>query len=526
MPLAPPRVGQRVVSNAKDPATGLERPYLGTVRYVGEVAPTEGEWLGIEWDVVDSSRGRGKHSGTYDKTGVEYFQCTVPGTGSFLRPQALGQDYAGNSFWRAVERRYAELDEQIASSERTPFKVQVTDLSLVRQRYNQLDKLRDLGLEWQGVNGPGSEHDRHNSRTRLTAVKSVNLSFSQIATVESLADIVNDLSRVDTLYFNCNRVSYIDRPLDLPSLAKLRVLTLSRTLMQWNELARISSNLVNLTHLEFGDNPIKHLNAVDDLRLPKLELLNLEGCGLSNWQAVAATVAELPALTTLLLARNEIKDIPVNAHKLQLRHLSLSANLLSSWTAVDNIATAMLQLESLAVLDNPLYHAAPERDVRLEVIARLANLKTVDNSPVSAGEREDAELWYLARIGKEPASNDDKTKRHPRWSELIKKHGAELTTTSASKLKPQLIELSVVTSEDHQTPLSVKILPTAKTLQLRALVARAIGKPIPKNKFKLVAQFHSVEGDLLRVEIPSNQEGREVTWWGLNHGDSVAVESV
>jgi tubulin-specific chaperone E len=43
---------------------------LCTVRYVGEVQGTQGEWLGVEWD--DPSRG--KHSGEHG--GIRYFQCS------------------------------------------------------------------------------------------------------------------------------------------------------------------------------------------------------------------------------------------------------------------------------------------------------------------------------------------------------------------------------------------------------------------------------------------------------------------
>lgn len=43
--------------------------YRGTLKYVGPVGSTKGEWLGIDWD--DSTRG--KHNGTYE--GVEYFQA-------------------------------------------------------------------------------------------------------------------------------------------------------------------------------------------------------------------------------------------------------------------------------------------------------------------------------------------------------------------------------------------------------------------------------------------------------------------
>jgi dynactin complex subunit len=42
---------------------------LCTIRYVGEVTGTKGEWLGVEWD--DPTRG--KHDG--EAGGKRYFKC-------------------------------------------------------------------------------------------------------------------------------------------------------------------------------------------------------------------------------------------------------------------------------------------------------------------------------------------------------------------------------------------------------------------------------------------------------------------
>ena len=42
---------------------------LCTVRYVGPVQGTKGDWLGVEWD----DPVKGKHSGEHE--GVKYFEC-------------------------------------------------------------------------------------------------------------------------------------------------------------------------------------------------------------------------------------------------------------------------------------------------------------------------------------------------------------------------------------------------------------------------------------------------------------------
>lgn len=43
--------------------------HLCTVRFVGQVQSTKGDWLGVEWDESD----RGKHNGEHG--GVRYFEC-------------------------------------------------------------------------------------------------------------------------------------------------------------------------------------------------------------------------------------------------------------------------------------------------------------------------------------------------------------------------------------------------------------------------------------------------------------------
>lgn len=42
---------------------------LCTLRYVGTLQGTKGEWLGVEWDEPE----RGKHQGEHN--GVRYFEC-------------------------------------------------------------------------------------------------------------------------------------------------------------------------------------------------------------------------------------------------------------------------------------------------------------------------------------------------------------------------------------------------------------------------------------------------------------------
>lgn len=109
---------------------GQRRSYddgnLCTVRYVGTVQGTSGDWLGVEWD----NPTRGKHSGQHN--GIRYFTCIIlfpggmcrlcadvetgkskyPTAGSFVRPSRPADKPRG--FLEALREKYASefLEQQ------------------------------------------------------------------------------------------------------------------------------------------------------------------------------------------------------------------------------------------------------------------------------------------------------------------------------------------------------------------------------------------------------------------------------
>ena len=81
----------------------------GTVRFVGEVPPTRGLWLGVEWDHPEL---RGKHDGTHE--GVRYFETlnrANPNSASFVRPAKVT---SGVSLCEAVIGRYGAVEGSTA----------------------------------------------------------------------------------------------------------------------------------------------------------------------------------------------------------------------------------------------------------------------------------------------------------------------------------------------------------------------------------------------------------------------------
>lgn len=75
-----------------------------TVRFIGPVLNSKGEWLGIEWD----DPNRGKHDGTHQEK--KYFDCKYPTSGSFIRYHAE-KVKTGTTFMRALNCKYLEEDE-------------------------------------------------------------------------------------------------------------------------------------------------------------------------------------------------------------------------------------------------------------------------------------------------------------------------------------------------------------------------------------------------------------------------------
>lgn len=96
-----------------------------TIRFKGEVPPTAGDWLGVEWDDLT----RGKHDGQHN--GVRYF-CVRNGAekgGSFVRTKKVDQSI---SLEDAVRDRYSSQLQ--SGDEKTTFvdsKAQAIDVVLV-----------------------------------------------------------------------------------------------------------------------------------------------------------------------------------------------------------------------------------------------------------------------------------------------------------------------------------------------------------------------------------------------------------
>ncbi|BGP47733.1 hypothetical protein JCM10450v2_003598 [Rhodotorula kratochvilovae] len=568
---------------------------LGTILYHGPVPPTKGLWYGVEWD----EPARGRHSGVYEKTGERFFETRIEGAGSFLRPDAKGLDIEGKTFEEALRGKYLDDGNDVAPPSCSPatsepagvvlttrrfstsgnFDVEVVLTSKVREHFHQLGRLREVGLEWEGVSCAMRRHEDHGAQERaegelkelgdsLSKLETLNLSFSLLPTLQEAERIAGVLPRLQNLSLNSNRFSRIDTPTALPGFERLRRLEINNTLMTWTEVRLISPSLPNLEELQFGYNRLSSLRAsptpstsMRERRaiLPKLNRLNLEANELSDWANLVEELSCLPNLKELVLADNRLAslDLPASFSPARspddpaaspslplLRHLSLSENCLSAWsTSIDALAASATStfpsLSSLRLAGNPLLEPdrsahtdATSPDVRLNrddpfapsthpldraavhtrllLIARLPFLTELKGSPITPAERDDAERFWLEQLAKEQgAGSSDWAKERARA--LREKHGgieaaatagnAEVLggKTKPTTLKTRLIHLhirpppSLRTTTD--TPPTLSVLPTLRTLLLRTQLARLLASPLPKTKYRLVAVLQPAQGE-------------------------------
>ncbi|MGH0128787.1 UNVERIFIED_CONTAM: hypothetical protein FKN15_046599 [Acipenser sinensis] len=88
----------------------------GTLLFIGNVPPTAGLWLGVEWDNPE----RCKHDGSNE--GIQYFKSSHPTSASFICPKKAN---FGVDFLTVVKRRYELEDNQDNTEKMTVGKAEV-----------------------------------------------------------------------------------------------------------------------------------------------------------------------------------------------------------------------------------------------------------------------------------------------------------------------------------------------------------------------------------------------------------------
>lgn len=186
---APGLVGSRVCVNGADRAT---------VRYVGAVGTSAGEWLGVEWD--DPSRG--KHDGTHE--GVKYFECTrsgrdAPTPASFIRDSANKVSH-GVTVMEALRVKYgvdiSHEDQQglfVRTVGNVAVPVQVVGFGAIAHKQSQLEKLTVVDVSEEMVARAGEDGEIARA---CPNIQELDIGSNLLATWEELARICRQMPRL------------------------------------------------------------------------------------------------------------------------------------------------------------------------------------------------------------------------------------------------------------------------------------------------------------------------------------------
>uniref|UniRef100_A0A3B4AE95 Tubulin-specific chaperone E n=1 Tax=Periophthalmus magnuspinnatus TaxID=409849 RepID=A0A3B4AE95_9GOBI len=442
-----------------------------TVRYVGPVPPTKGVWLGVEWDNPE----RGKHDGVHE--GVQYFTCSCPGSGSFVRPSKVS---FGVDFLSVVHELYEKDQEQNLNKDET-----LVPLDIKRKTATPFPLC--------------------GARTTKT-----NQHF---------------LIQMFVRY----RLNRLQMPSDPPRLSKaflhLTVLNLSECALSWTQVSlthflsgsQFSLDLT-LKSLSLSQNPLDQLSILSLSSLPRLEQLNLSKTQLSSIQFSDAGPGNIRPQTT---------ECPSQSPDLNLiENVSMC---LPQWRVVNELS----KLRSLVQLSCKRNHLkAPDGNHRTTsqlLIAKLGRLLLLNKCEIKQEERRGAELDYIKMFGEawlkaggRVQLSPDFITDHPRYQDLIQKYGApeegEMKKPQPFALKNQLLKISFEFPDDSERKRLEKKLPASMEVQkVKGLLHRLL--KVPATELHLSYTSPKMVG----TEFQLDNDLKSLQFYSIEAGDTVQV---
>lgn len=229
----------------------------------------------------------------------------------------------------------------------------------------------------------------------------------------------------------------------------------------------------------------------------QLHILDLAYCGLDEWSQVQA-FGKLPNLNEIILDGNPLRRVlaPNNETFSNLARFSLASTQITQWSDVDTLGEYPA-LQVIRLSQVPLFAGRGASEVRPFVIARMANLNTLNGSIVSGRERSDAEKIYLRSIVREKNTamqqhgrTEEDVERclavlHPRYRLLWEKYGADMImpgtggAVSGTGMANEMISITFKNlsfgSNGTLEPITKKLPKSLTVSKLRLLVKQLFG---------------------------------------------------
>ncbi|CAO3652307.1 unnamed protein product [Mucor hiemalis] len=516
-----------------------------TIKYIGSVKGTKGEWLGIEWDDAQ----RGKHDGVHQ--GERYFNCRNKTSGSFIRyhPEKV---VTGVSFMTALKERYTVEDDittiksdqydaskdrgQLHFGDNKQIVVETYGFEKILRAQRQLSNLKVVGLAEQYVVSAGDLNDI--AAAQLT-IEDVDLSRNLISHWETVSDIVQQLPHLVIL--RLNQLRLCPPPTSGLQLSNLKTLALNQTFITWKDIEVLAPQLTQLEDLQLGSNGIKELGTITN-DFNRLKSINLENNLISDWSQVE-NLSTLPNLETLFLNSNQLTTVKAPQSKdafHKLTFLRVDTNSINNWNSI-NALNEFPSLIKLRCKGNPVF-----KDLLIELqltqtVGRIGKLTVVDGNSLTNRERVDYERFYLKSCVKDGNTHEAIASIHPRYPELCKIHGEpnlqENSREASVALKDRLFNIVLtqrtISSDDLlsiqykkdlpelNASVSKRFLPTMTIRNLKNMIQRLLKIPAARQQLILLQPIDLEDRDLITMDINDNL--RDLKFYNINDGDEIVV---
>ena len=392
------------------------------------------------------------------------------------------------------------------------------------------------------------------------------------------------------------------------ALPSVRTLIANSTDMSWTDVTqRLAPCLPNIRELHLCSNNIASLETIitttrtttttpnpnpppempiasigaapSGLALGQLAVLSLEDNSLDNWTPLFAALRAVPHLTRLNVCGNALPDLDVGVDGKEaegfgpeacprLEALLLARNKITAWTSV-NALNRMPSLCEIRLTGNPLVDAFSPSIARLEVIARMERLSTLNGSSVRSTERRDAEIRYLQGILGEvdlamkadsegsssstrvssSASHTSETAapppcdidalpptvveavgaRHPRFKALFAAYGSAIprnaTANADGSAGPSMAEVQIkcVAPSAGERPPTIRRLPVSMTVaKVGMLCERLYGVPAVKQALSLVLASSAADD----FPVPLEDGRNDLAYLGVHDGSTIFVNEI
>lgn len=257
----------------------------------------------------------------------------------------------------------------------------------------------------------------------------------------------------------------------------MKELAVDETLLPWDETCHIATRFPSLTLLYASSNQLSRLSPMPSSSslTTSLTSIYLEFNDFTSLSDIAS-LAALTSLHDLHLKGNRISVTesdstdgpPVFSNT--LTYLDISYNKIHQWSFIDVLPDSFPGLTSLRLAHNPVYDhpgfddtaaaaaspaaAAAKATVTEEAymltIGRLAALTSLNFSAVTPTDRNNAEMFYLSRIGRQlaavPETPEAEAKvlaQHRRYQELCALYG-EPVVNRRKEVNPAFLEARLI----------------------------------------------------------------------------------